>query len=671
MRVVLCEKPSQAADIAKVIGATKRGKGFFEGNGVVVTYAIGHLMENATPEDYDQKYKKWSIEDLPIVPASWVMKVKKTTAAQFKVVKELIGKADSIVIATDPDREGELIAWELLEYCRYKGKAERMLLSALNQESIKRAWARLRPAKDTLLLYHSALARGRGDWLVGMNLSRLFTLLGRNAGYFGVLSIGRVQTPTLRIVVDRDRAIQAFVPSPYWDINLSLLANGATFQAKWVAPDDYVDSSGRCISEARATEALNRIKATGLARVVDSKTDRVTESAPMPFSLSALQQKCSRELGLGAQETLDVAQALYETHKATTYPRADTGYLDETMHDEVPQIFAALIATDPSLSGVVQALDAKVKSKAWNSAKVTAHHGIIPTIEPSRIDGMSEKEAGVYRLIRAHFLAQFMPAFDYRKTVVTFDSGGERVLASGREILSRGWKVLLLDDDQEDSSEVARNGRQALPQLAPGHQATVSRFGIDRLMTIPLKYLTEGDLISSMKGAAKLVSDPRLKQKLKDTTGIGTEATRAGIIQGLIERGFIIKKGRSLRATDAGFSLIDSAPEAVTNPGMTAIWEQALDMVENGTLTLDQFVSKQSIWVGQMVTKYASTTLTFKLEKGPECPVCQKTTLRRSGAKGPFWACSGYPECRGTVSIADNSSGPKKSRKPRKALISK
>ncbi|WP_122339498.1 DNA topoisomerase III [Pseudomonas caricapapayae] len=664
MRVVLCEKPSQASDIAKVIGATRRGKGFFEGNGLIVTYAIGHLMENATPEDYDEKYKKWSIEDLPIVPSRWKMKAKKTTAAQLKIVTDWIKKAESVVIATDPDREGELIAWEILEHCKYNGAAERMLLSALNQASIKRAWSSLRPAQETVLLYHSALARGRGDWLVGMNLSRLFTLLGRNAGYFGVLSIGRVQTPTLRIVVDRDKAIQTFVPTAYWDIILTLQASDVTFKAKWTAAEDYADGHGRCISENAANAALKAMTNAAHTTVVESKTDRVTESAPLPFSLSSLQQACSRVLGLGAQETLDIAQALYETHKATTYPRADTGYLDESMHDEAPLVFQALIATDPSIAGRVQGLDARVKSRAWNSTKVTAHHGIIPTIEPSRIDGMSEKEAGVYRLIRAHFLAQFMPPYDYLKTVITFECGGERAIANGRKILSEGWKVLLDSNDQdEDAEEETRNGRQTLPKLNPNDRAVVMTARSERLMTTPLKYLSEGDLIAAMKGAAKLVSDPRLKQKLKDTTGIGTEATRAGIIQGLIERGFMIKKGRTLRATEAGLSLIASAPEAVTNPGMTAIWEQALDMVESGAMTLDDFVSKQSMWVSQMVKKYASTTLTFNLEKGPECPICQNPTVKKSGDKGPFWACSKYPSCRGTVSVSSDGKKPRKRKK--------
>lgn len=662
MRVVLCEKPSQASDIAKVIGASKRGNGFFEGNGLVVTFAIGHLMENATPEEYDEKYKTWSLEDLPIVPSSWVMKLKKSTAAQAKIVKGLIAKADSVVIATDPDREGELIAWEFLEYCRYKGPAQRMLLSALNQESIKRAWAGLRPAEETRLLYHSALARGRGDWLVGMNLSRLFTLLGRNAGYFGVLSIGRVQTPTLRIVVDRDRAIRAFVPSAYWDITLTLRADDRPFQAKWISPENSADGNGRCVSEAAAADALRVITATGMATVVASNTDRVKEQAPLPFSLSALQQECSRVMGLGAQETLDVAQALYETHKATTYPRADTGFLDESMHDEVSLIFAALVATDPAIAEVVKGLDPKVKSRAWNSSEVTAHHGIIPTIEASRIDGMSEKEAGVYRLIRAHFLAQFMPAYDYLKTVVTLDCGGEQLIARGRQINSMGWRVLL-EEESDESTEDVRVGRQPLPELNPGDRTVLLDADSKRLMTTPLKHLTEGDLIAAMKGAARLVSDPRLKQKLKDTTGIGTEATRAGIIKGLIDRGFIIKKGRTLRATDAGFSLIENAPEAVTNPGMTAIWEQALDMVEDGSMTLDDFVGKQSIWVAQMVKKYSSATLTFKLEQGPVCPICGALTLRRTGAKGPFWACSKYPDCKGTVSIDVKLTAKKKTRK--------
>ncbi|WP_313105336.1 DNA topoisomerase III [Stutzerimonas nitrititolerans] len=669
MRVVLCEKPSQAADVAKVIGATNRGQGCFTGTGLAVTYCIGHLMENAAPEDYGDRYKKWSLEDLPIIPSEWKMKAKPKTQSQLKTVKALLDKAKELVIATDPDREGELIAWEVIEHCGYKGPTLRMHLSALNQAAIKKAWASLRPASETINQYYSALARGRGDWLVGMNMSRLFTLLGAQAGYQGVLSIGRVQTPTLRIVVDRDRTIKNLVAKPYWDLSVTLSHNKATFTAKWL-PASAMDEQGRCSSEQAARQAEAAVLNTGVARVSAVATERVVEAAPLPFSLGDLQQACSAKLGLGAQQTLDIAQSLYETHKATTYPRADNGYLDESMHSEVPQIFAAMVRTDPSVAPLVGRLDPQVKSRAWNSAKVTAHHGIIPTIEPANIERMSEREASVYRLIRAHFLAQFLPAHEYDKTIVQLTIADQEFKASGRLQQVVGWKAVMTDqsakanEEEAGQDEAGQSSAQVLPDLVEGDRPKVIAAAGEKMMTTPPKHMTEGDLIKAMKGAAKLVSDPRLKQKLRDTVGIGTEATRAGIIETLLERGFIVKKGRTLRATDAAFTLIDSAPEALTNPGMTAVWEQALTMVEEGTMGLDDFVSRQSTWITQMVTKYSSTKMSFKLAPSPPCPVCQGQMRRRPGKTGPFWSCMKYPDCNGTISIEQKGKKSVSKRKP-------
>lgn len=668
MRVVLCEKPSQASDVAKVLGATKRGQGCFTGPDLTVTFCIGHLMENAAPEDYGDQYKKWSLEDLPIIPSTWKMKVKPKTSSQLKTVKELLSKASELVIATDPDREGELIAWEVIEHCKYKGPTLRMHLSALNQAAIKKAWDNLRPASETINQYYSALARGRGDWLVGMNMSRLFTLLGSQAGYQGVLSIGRVQTPTLRIVVDRDRAIQSFIPKPYWDLAISLSHNAARFTAKWL-PGPPVDDQGRCTNEHAAKQAETVATQAGMATVTSVDTERVSEVAPLPFSLGDLQQACSAKLGLGAQQTLDIAQALYETHKATTYPRADNGYLDESMHSEVPLIFAAMAKTDPAIAKLLDGLDPALKSRAWNSDKVTAHHGIIPTIEPSDLGRMSENEAAVYRLIRAHFIAQFLPAFQFDKTTVCLNVEGLEFKAVGRLIIEPGWKSVMgaseESDNQDEDGPEDRSGKamQTLPQLSSGHRPQIIEANMRKQMTTPPKHLTEGDLIKAMKGAAKLVSDPRLKQKLRDTVGIGTEATRAGIIETLLDRGFIYKKGRTLRASEAAFTLIDCAPEAITNPGMTAVWEQALTMVEEGAMGLDDFVSRQSTWITAMVKKYSTTTMAFKLEPTPSCPTCQGQMRKRPGKSGPFWSCLKYPDCNGTVNIESKG---KKSVSPRK-----
>lgn len=616
MRLYLCEKPSQAKDIAKVLGASRRGDGCWVGTGITVTWCIGHLLETAPPDAYDARYKRWSLADLPIIPAQWKMLVKPRTAAQFKAVKRLLGEAAELVIATDADREGEMIARELVEHCRYRGPIQRLWLSALDDASIRKALAALRPGAATFNLYHSALGRSRADWLIGMNMSRLFTLLGRQSGYQGVLPVGRVQTPTLRLVVDRDRSIADFVPVPFWAIDVQLRSAGEVFNAQWRAPDELCDDQGRCLNQAFAQQAAAAIQAAPTARLLTLTTERVREAAPLPFDLGTLQELCSKKFGLGAQETLDIAQALYETHKVITYPRSDCGYLPLSQHAEAPAILAALGRADPSLAPLQPHLQAQRRSRAWNDAKVSAHHGIIPTaaaLDPARLP---PKHKSVYVLIRARYLAQFLPNHEYDRTQADFDCAGQALRAVGKQIVEPGWRRALpeaLTPPKGREAPVA----QVLPSLHEGQLCEVAGVNLKDLWTQPPKPFTEGDLIKAMKNVAKLVDDPRLKQKLKDTTGIGTEATRAGIIQGLLDRGYLVKQGKALSATPAAFSLIDAVPRAIADPGTTAIWEQALDMVQSGEMSLEAFVAKQSAWMSKQVERCSGMSLRIS---GPPVP---------------------------------------------------
>ncbi len=677
MRVFLCEKPSQGKDIAKALGARQRGDGCINGNGIVVTWCIGHLIEAAPPEAYGEQYKRWSLDQLPIIPQQWRSEVKTSTATQFKAVRQLIGKATELVIATDADREGEMIARELLDLCGYRGPIQRLWLSALNDASIRKALETLKPGSETLPLYFSALARSRADWLIGMNLSRLFTLLGRQAGYQGVLSVGRVQTPTLRLVVDRDREIAAFVSVPYWDIEVVLSHAGQTFVAHWTAPVGSMDQAGRCIQQPVAQQALNVLRAASEAQLVSIETERIREAPPLPFDLGTLQEVCSRQFGLDVQETLDIAQALYETHKATTYPRSDSGYLPESMLAEVPTVLNALIMTDPGIRPLIDRLDRNQRSRAWNDAKITAHHGIIPTLEPANLSAMSEKEKAVYRLIRSHYLAQFLPHHEFDRTIAEFFAGSETLVAGGKQVIVPGWHLAQVGNDPDGSrtgkksdgdEEDTTRRSQVLPPLVKGARCAIGDVDLKALKTMPPKPYTQGELVKAMKSVAKLVTDPRLKQKLKETTGIGTEATRAGIITGLINRGYLTKKGRSIRASDAAITLIDAVPPAIADPGTTAIWEQALDMIEAGQMTLDGFIGKQSAWIAQLVEQHRGASLAIRVPEGPACPLCGNPTRQQSGKAGAFWSCSRYPECKGTVAIeADNKrAAPRKRPSKRK-----
>ncbi|QCG68232.1 DNA topoisomerase III [Pseudomonas veronii] len=667
MRVYLCEKPSQGKDIGRILGATQRGNGCLNGPGVVVTWCIGHLVEAAPPEAYGEQFKRWSIEQLPIVPERWRVEVKPKTASQFKVVKQLLGQATELVIATDADREGELIAREIIDLCGYRGPIERLWLSALNDASIRAALGKLRPSADTLPMYYSALARSRADWLVGMNLSRLFTVLGRQAGYDGVLSVGRVQTPTLKLVVDRDREIAAFKSVPFWAIDVSLSAGSQAFTAQWVPPDGCADDAGRCLQQPIAQEAAQQIRAASSAQVLSVETERVREGPPLLFDLGTLQEVCSKQLGLDVQETLEIAQALYETHKATTYPRSDSGYLPESMLAEVPTVLDSLLKTDPSLHPIMDQLDRSLRSRAWDDGKVTAHHGIIPTLEPAKLSAMNEKELAVYRLIRAHYLAQFLPHHEFDRTVANFACGAQTLVATGKQVVIKGWRLVLAEPQADEDGETASRS-QVLPALREGLACQVADVDLRALKTLPPKPYTQGELVKAMKGVARFVTDPRLKQKLKDTIGIGTEATRANIISGLIARGYLVKKGRSIRASDAAFTLIDAVPPAITDPGTTAVWEQALDMIESGQITLDVFIDKQAAWISQLVAQYGSASLSIKVPQGPACPQCGAGTRQRSGKSGPFWSCSRYPECKGTLPVeSGKGAAPRRRRSNTKA----
>ncbi|WP_313054502.1 DNA topoisomerase III [Pseudomonas lopnurensis] len=664
MRVFLCEKPSQGKDIARVLGAGQRGSGCYSGPGTMVTWCIGHLVEAAPPEGYGERYKRWSLDDLPIIPEHWRVEVKTSTAAQFKIVKQLLAGATELVIATDADREGEMIAREIVDLCGYRGPIQRLWLSALNDASIRKALSALKPSNETLPLYYSALARSRADWLIGMNLSRLFTLLGRQAGYNGVLSVGRVQTPTLALVVTRDREIAQFVSVPYWSLEVQLSHAGRSFTANWIAPAGSTDATGRCLHQPVAQQAADRMHTAGDAQVVSVETEHVREAPPLPFDLGTLQEVCSRQFGLDVQETLDIAQSLYETHKATTYPRSDSGYLPESMLSEVPAVLDALLTTDPSLQPVISQLDRNHRSRSWNDEKVTAHHGIIPTVEPTKLSALSKKELAVYRLIRAHYLAQFLPHHEFDRTVAQIRCADQFLQATGKQVVVVGWRVVLATPATGAADDEPERRSQVLPPLAGGTRCGGGQVELKALKTLPPKPYTQGELVKAMKGAAKLVDDPRLKQKLKETTGIGTEATRASIIKGLLDRGYLVKKGRVIRASEAAFTLIVAVPAAIANPGTTAVWEQALDMIEAGGLTLDAFIDKQSIWVTQLVQQYRGTALSIKLPAGPACPLCGSATRQRTGKTGPFWSCSKYPDCKGTLPINGQQSGAKR-RSPR------
>ncbi|EGQ2009744.1 DNA topoisomerase III [Salmonella enterica subsp. enterica serovar Infantis] len=654
MRLFLCEKPSQARDIAKFIGAGQRGDGFLSGPGVTVTWARGHLLEQAEPEAYGGQYgNPWRLDVLPFVPQQWKLGVKKDARSQFSVINRLLKQVDEVVIATDADREGEVIARELLEYCRFQGRVFRLWLSALDDASIRSALANIWPSEKTEALYRAGVGRGRADWVTGMNLTRLYTLKAREAGISGVMSVGRVQTPTLAIVVRRDLEIENFIPKPYSDVMATLISDNIAFPVKWVAAAQYCDEEGRCIQAGIAAQVVELCRQTASATVIDCQTKRQKKSAPLAFSLGSLQQACAEKFGMPAQQVLDIAQSLYETHKLTTYPRADCGYLPVSMREEVRAVLAALMQTDPSLKShpALAQLDTSLVSRIWNDKKITAHHGIIPTKQAGDLSRLSTDERNVYQLIRQHYLAQFLPQMEVDATEATFNISGQLFRTTGNVVVVAGWKALFTEPsrtaqipaDGNDDKEAASR----LPPLQAGQTCRVQGAEEKRLQTKPPVPYNDGTLIAAMTNAASFVTDAALKKVLKENAGIGTEATRAGIIDTLVKRGFLVREKKALHSTPTGRDLVSALPSALTSPGLTALWEQLLDEVAAGRVSLEDFMAKQNAWVVQLVSQGKSQPLAMQAPPGPPCPVCGGRTAQRQGKNGVFFGCVNYPACRG------------------------
>ena len=619
---------------------------------------IGHLVEQLNPEEYDPAFKKWAFETLPIIPSKWGLSPKKETKKQFNVVMKLIKQAKLVVIATDIDREGETIARELLDLAGFRGQIKRLWLSALDEASIRKALASLKNNEETLPLYYAGLARSRADWLIGMNFSRLYTLLAQQKGYQGKpLSVGRVQSPTLSLVVNRDREIKNFIPKQHFTLQVMFSDGKQHFATQYVIPEQYCDPDGLCLSAQVIQVANQQIRQLGQAKVESVETKREKQNAPLCFALSELQSEANRLYGLGAQRVLDIAQSLYETHKATTYPRTDCGYLPESQLAEASRVIQYVLQSDQRLQPISAVLNLNQKSRVWNDKKITAHHGIIPTMVKVDISKMSDEEMKLYDLIRRRYLAQFLPVSETDKTQIILKCGQHILSARGNALVTPGWKILFgksLDEDDD--------APQALPTLKQGQICQISESEMKTLQTSPPNHFTEGTLLTAMKNAARFVTDERLKQRLRETEGLGTEATRAGTIQGLIDKGFLQKKGKSLLATEAAMMLMDSLPTMLKDPGLTALWEQALNQIAERTLSLEVFMQKQETFVRHLMAECLKQGMSLGNIEIRKCPQCGAPMTKRNGKNGQFWGCSAYPTCQ----YIENIIGKKSSKGTRK-----
>ncbi|MGI9888151.1 DNA topoisomerase III [Vibrio chagasii] len=583
-RLIIAEKPSLGRAIAAALpNPQKKDQGFIKcGNGDVVTWCIGHLLEQVEPDAYDDRYKKWNLADLPIVPEQWQLRPRKTSSKQLTVIRKLLKDATQIVHAGDPDREGQLLVDEVIDYCKVskakKESMERLLISDLNLPAVKRALSQMRSNRDFIPLSVSALARSRADWLYGMNMTRAYTLLGQKAGYQGVLSVGRVQTPVLGLVVRRDEEIENFIPKDYFTLHalIPYQNNGQSFdiRARWKPSEackPWQDEEGRVLNRKLVENVAQRI-ANQPATVTESEQKQSKQAAPLPYSLSALQIDASKRFGMSAQQVLDTCQSLYEKHKLITYPRSDSRYLPKEHYSQRESIVDAIANNAKELQSGAQGADLSLKSKAWNDSKVDAHHAIIPTPKKSSVNGLSANEMKIYQQIARQYLMQFYPPAVFADAKLVFDIAGGVFIAKGRQLINPGWKVLMGKTDTEEKGD----GTDTVPPLDKGTVLTCREGVIGDKKTEPPKHFTEATLLQAMTGIARFVANKDLKAILKETDGLGTEATRAGILDTLFKRQLLTRQGKSIHSSPAGRGLIHALPEDSTFPDMTAHWEHQL-----------------------------------------------------------------------------------------------
>lgn len=651
MRLYIAEKPSMGLEIAKCLpGPMRRGDGFIETAGGTVTWGFGHLLRQAEPQEYDEKYKKWRAEDLPIVPQEWKLIVEASSKKQFGIVKDLIARADEIVHAGDPDREGQLLIDEMLDYVGNTKPVRRILLNALDEKSIREANDHLRDNRDFAPLKESALARARADWLIGMNLSRAYTLAARRAGHDMTLPVGRVKTPTLALVVRREREIKDFHATLYYTIKAEFVHANGRFTAVWKPGEEQagLDAEGRLVDKTEAEAKLAAFSETdGEGRIETYAKARKEEPPRLPFSLSSLQVLAGRRFGYEPQQVLDTAQALYEK-KLTSYPRSDCEYLPKNQLASAVTILKNLAdGEEKELSAWAMGADEKLRSRAWDDKKITAHHAIIPTTVKANPATLTPMQRDIYFLIAQAYLAQFYPAHVYDQTKVGVRYGDERFTASGRTVRDMGWKALYAGKNADKEEPPESDDTAALPAMEKGDPVRYGGGKLAEKQTKPPPRFTPATLLAAMKDIHKYVKDAEAKKRLRAVSGIGTEATRAAIIEDLIRRKFLKAQGKKKQLIPQSVAelLVDALPDAMTYPDKTAVWEDELAFMAAGGGGMERFLTQQAAFAGEL----CEAALGVKMAVGGEycCPRCHQGALtRRHGKNGDFWGCTNFPRCR-------------------------
>ena len=592
MKVCVTEKPSVARDIARLLGANDRHDGYFEGNGYQVTWTFGHLCELKEPNDYTDQWKRWSLGQLPMIPQRFGIKLKddKGIEQQFKVIEHLIAGAEEVINCGDAGQEGELIQRWVYQKAGCDKPVKRLWISSLTDESIRKGFQELKGAQEFDNLYYAGLSRAIGDWILGMNATRLYTL--KYSQSRNVLSVGRVQTPTLAMIVARQREIENFVPENFWELKTKY--RGVAFNS----------TRGRFKTEGEANDIVQQIKQLPL-EVTSVETKKGKEAPPRLFDLTSLQVECNKKFGMSADDALKTIQSLYEK-KATTYPRVDTTYLSDDIYPQVPGIMRAM-APYANLTAPVLALAKLPKSKkVFDNSKVTDHHAIIPTnVNPATVS-MAPEEKRVYHLIAIRFIAAFYPDCEFNTTTVMAQVGEYGFKATGKEILKPGWRDLYNKpsdrngDDTESREKADDEDNGVMPHFEKGESGPHEPAVLKRT-TQPPKPYTEGTLLRAMETAGKTVDDEELRDAMKEN-GIGRPSTRAAIIETLFKRRYIRKERKSLAPTLAGIQLIDTIHEPLLkSASLTGLWEKKLREIERGEYSPAQFIDELKKMITEIV----------------------------------------------------------------------
>ncbi|MCL1122359.1 DNA topoisomerase III [Shewanella seohaensis] len=681
MILYIAEKPSLGRAIADVLPKPhKKGEGFVEdAQGNCVSWCVGHLLEQAEPDAYNPEFKSWKFEHLPIVPEKWQLKPKAATRSQLTVLKKLVKQADTLVNAGDPDREGQLLVDEVIAYLGVTGdklqQTQRLLISDLNPQAVKRALSQLRSNREFIPLSTSALARSRADWLYGMNMTRAYTIQGKKVGYQGVLSVGRVQTPLLGLIVRRDEEIANFQSKPFYEVLAHLVTDKEqAFTAKWQPSEaclPYMDEEGRVLAKGLAQNVVRRITDKP-AKVTQLSTKDKQQNPPLPYSLSALQIDAAKRFGMSAKDVLDTCQSLYERHKLITYPRSDSRYLPTEQHGLASGVLAAITGGAPELVAHAEVPNPRLKSKAWDDKKVDAHHAIIPTEKQPNLAGLSQRERQLYLHIARQYLAQFYPAYCYSETVVEVTIEGGLFKTKAKQDKSLGWKQLFAREESErkdasSAASFAQGDKDAeegeylgqLPPLTLGQVLHCHQGELVEKQTQPPKAFTDATLLSAMTGINRYVTDPEIRKILKETDGLGTEATRAGIIELLFKRGFIQRQGKSIVATEVGKGLINSLPLSATTPDMTALWEASLNGICHKEISYQGFMQPLLGTLNNLIENAGAqlpSALNGLKGQGFKRAATKKRGYRKAGGKGAGWKKSGTKNATARSSAAKTTS---------------